>query len=128
MAAGTGYSDLQVVPDSEFAGLQHTPDLNKPSPSVAGTSEFYPQKPDESSAYYGQATELHNTPQKKRILGLAANRFWLVAAIVVLFVIAAAVGGGVGGSLSKKKTNTAATPAESAIAGSSPHTTLTKET
>jgi len=57
--------------------------------------------------YHDYARDPVAAEESKRICGLPAKRFWLIAAVAIIIVIAAAIGGGVGGSLAGKKGSSA---------------------
>jgi hypothetical protein len=88
-----GYSDKQLVPESDYAGLQ----LYKQEEVSTATT---PADLDTMKEHH-QAP----VPRKRRICGIAAKTFWVVLAILIIVVVAAAVGGGVGATASKKKSN-----------------------
>ena len=61
--------------------------------------EVVPNPPAKSDAPFTYDSE---TPERKKILGLAPRTFWILL-VVLIIVVAAAVGGGVGGGLAGQK-------------------------
>jgi hypothetical protein len=86
-----GYSDKQIVPDSEYAGLQHHKKedvIGSNAPEIDTMKEHH---------------EAPASQKVQRICGIAAKTFWIVIAVIIVVIVAAAVGGGVGASASSKK-------------------------
>ncbi|KAF2177865.1 hypothetical protein K469DRAFT_719336 [Zopfia rhizophila CBS 207.26] len=99
------HSDLEVVPNSEYAGLQYMP--NKEA------AYSIPVPPD-ADTFKIRAEGNDGGRDSRTICGLKRKTFWIVAAIVTLLVIGAAVGGGVGGALSQKNSDNANTDDQAA--------------
>ncbi|KAE9378503.1 hypothetical protein N431DRAFT_541927 [Stipitochalara longipes BDJ] len=111
-----GYSDLQVVHDPDQPGLEYSP----PAQGHNGGAQYdqteskyktsslpnYHDAPQISDNYGGNAPLPAPPRSSKRICGLAARTFWIVAGVIGILVVAAAVGGGVGGALGSKSKNT----------------------
>jgi hypothetical protein len=99
------YSDLQVDHDSQYAKYPSSGPHD--AGSHASTAPTYSDK-----IYQGEEQYVENEQprSRRRICGLKAKTFYMVAAIIAIVIIAAAVGGGVGGSLAGKNNN--ATPAD----------------
>ena len=69
-----------------------------------GTSQHYHDAPEyHHSAYHGAGDQ--TPPKGKRICGLAARTFYIVAAVVALVLVGAIIGGAVGGSQAAKNKN-----------------------
>jgi hypothetical protein len=107
------YSDLQIDHQQQFPkySLPNSHDADKEAHNPA---YVYSDK----IAAEGQSDLQRG--KRKRICGLAARTFWIVAAIVAFIIIAAAVGGGVGGSLAGKNSDN-----KSAAASTSSQLTIT---
>jgi hypothetical protein len=102
-----GYSDKQLVPESDYSGLQH----NKEEVIIGATLA---DRDTMKEHYEAQA------PRKQRICGIAAKTFWIVLAVLIIVIVAAAVGGGVGASALRKNSNKS-----SAATNSSPQSRTT---
>lgn len=94
-----------------------------------GNSQYYqgvPQYPQEGG--YGQASPpLLEKPKGKRICGLAARTFWIIAALVGLGLVAAIVGGAVGGTLSKNNSKDSSAEQDKGQGGGSGQNSTTTE-
>lgn len=92
------YSDLQVDHQQQF------PKYTLPD-SHDADKEAHDPAPVYSDKIAAEEQANLKRGRRKRICGLAAKTFWIVAAIVAFIIIAAAVGGGVGGSLAGKNSD-----------------------
>ena len=101
------YSDLEVAPSTHRDSTLEVYEKE-------GGNDTYKEAHESHAAYYGVAETPTSDRASRRICGLPAKRFWLIAAVVAIVIIAAAVGGGVGGSLAGKGSSSSASASESA--------------
>ena len=104
------YSDLQVDHQQQFPKYS-LPNSHEADAKTHNSAYVYSDKiaaEEQSGLERGK---------RKRICGLAAKTFWIVATIIAVIIIAAAVGGGVGGSLAGKNNDakSAAAPTSSQV-------------
>jgi hypothetical protein len=110
------FSDLQLVPHSDYAGLQTAKDVPIANPETDTFKINADSEEAQDIRYKIAGTTDANwdpsddkyTPEPQRICGLKRRTFLIVAGIATIVIIAAAVGGGVGGALSNKHSDNAA--------------------
>jgi hypothetical protein len=99
------FSDLQVVPESEYTGLQKNPNSSQTELDTYKIKDDREQGRDVRYKMEDASNGDHPDEDTRRICGLKRKNFLIAAAIAILLIVGAGIGGGVGGTLSQKHSN-----------------------
>lgn len=101
-AAHEYYKPEDQVSHQQYPNTAYSAGTYYQDSEQGGNSQYYQGVSQYPQDGYGQSSPPpEEKPKGKRICGLAAKTFWIIAALVGLGLIAAIVGGAVGGTLSK---------------------------
>lgn len=116
------YSDLQVVPPSDFSGLQ--PHLAETDLRAAESDTYKIHDVDSYKIYdpVRQDAEPPSSLKNRRFCGLGPRKMFTIATVLGILFIIGGIGGGIGGTALSKNRRTSPAPLSSSGPADTPNT------